>query len=280
MGMLYTLVAQQGTSSMSAGEVGVDAATRQQHDVAQRQETALKQEEADEAKLDSGGGLFGAICHVFEHLGDNLVHGRIADAGADAVSDVVNTVDSPHLLAQLEELAPQVAEYVGVAAAVVGAVAITGASGGTGGIAVAAVVVALSASGMLAEKTHCFGKASDAIGLGLEVASAVVSFGGSSAMAADGALRTASAVADGVAGGTGAIAGASSIAVGNVRADALDDAADVRMATQQMNRNARLVADLVAGLKDAQQSNKNALAALAGAAQTYGQTLTLAAAKA
>lgn len=38
------------------------------------------------------------------------------------------------------------------------------------------------------------------------------------------------------------------------------------------------VADLVAGLKEAQTSNKNALQVLAGAAQTYDQTLTLASA--
>ena len=57
-----------------------------------------------------------------------------------------------------------------------------------------------------------------------------------------------------------------------------DDTATVEQTTAAMNRNARLVADLVAGLKETQQSNRAALQLVAGASQTYAQTLTLASA--
>ena len=278
MSMMYELVAKQGQSTMATGEDGVTSATKTQQADSQQQAAALKQQEADEAKANSGGGLFGEICNVFSDIGRDLEHGDITDIPVDAVSDTVNIVDNPNLLSQLEQLAPQVAEYVGVAAAVVGAAALTGATAGTAGIVVAAVVIGLSASGMVAEKTHCFGAASAYIGMGLEVAGAITSFGASSAMVADSAMTTASAAVDAASGTSDVLAGASTIVVGHEQAAVVDDTADVQQATMAINRNARLVSDIVAGLKSAQQSNTNALQALAGASQTYGQTLTLASA--
>ena len=277
MAMMYSLVSQQGNQTLAMGEASVTAASHEQATEALRQEQALKQEEADEANMNCGS-LFGAICNVFSDVGNALAAGRIGDACGDAVSGAVSTLDSPHLLTQLEQLAPQVAEYVGVAAAVVGAGALTASTGGAGGIAVAAVVIGLSASGMLAEKTGCFGKDSAYIGMGLEVAGAVVSFGASSAMVADSAIVTASAAVDAASGTSDVLAGASTVAIGEQQAGILDDTGAVQQAGAALTRNARIVSDIVTGLKDAQQSNKGALAALASAAQTYGQTLTLAAA--
>jgi hypothetical protein len=276
MSMMYELVARQGQLSASTGEIGVSAQTRAQQTQAQREEAAIKQEEADEAKLDTGGGLFGAICHIFSDIGKNLEHGRVLDVPVDATSDVVNMVDSPQFLAQLEAIAPDVAEYVGVATAVVGAAALTTASCGSAGVAVAAVVVALSASGMLASKTHCFGKDSAYIGLGLEAAGAAVSLGASSALGVSAAAQAAEAAADATSGASDVLAGASTVVVGNEQADVLDDTADVQQATQLMNHATRLIADLVAGLQDAQKSNANALQVIGGAVQTYNQSLTAA----
>jgi len=273
--MMYELVSKQGESSMSIGETGVDAQNRQEQAQSQHEAAALQQEEADEAKLNSGS-LFGSICHIIDDVTGDIAHGRLFDAPADAVSGVVNTVDSPHLFEQLEQLAPQVAEYVGIAAAIVGGAALTAASCGTGGIVVAAVVIALSASGMFVGATHCLGKDSAYIGLGLDVTGAVISLGASSALVANGALQAASAAADGISGATDVVAGAASIVVGNQQADVVDDTADVQQAMQAMNRNQRIATDLVTGLKNAQQSNKSALQVLAGAAQTYNQSLTVA----
>jgi hypothetical protein len=276
MAAMYTLVSQQGQLELSTGERGVSLQNREQQAQAQRQEAALKQQEADEAKMNTGGGLFGSICHIFEDFGKDMAKGELIPI--DAASDTINMVDDPHFLAQLEAAAPDIAEYVGIAAAVIGAVALTVCTAGAGGVIVAAVVIGLSASGMLVSKTHCLGKDSGYIGLGLEIASAVVSCGASSGMAAGGALQTAATVAQGASGTADVLAGASTIVVGNEQADVQNDAADVQAATVQLNRNARLLADLVAGMKDAQQSNKNSLQVLAGAAQTYNQTLTLASA--
>ncbi len=237
MSMMYELVARQGEMSLESGETAVDAGARAEQVTGERQDAAIKQEEADEAKMNS--------------------HGFLAD---------------------LESLAPKIAEYLGIAAAAVGAAALTVASCGTGGIAVAAVVVAVSATGMVASDTHCFGKDSAYIGLGLELTGAVFSLGASSGMVASGALQTVSAVADGASGAADVVAGASAIVVGNEQADVTDDTATVEQTTAAMNRNARLVADLVAGLKETQQSNRAALQLVAGASQTYAQTLTLASA--
>jgi len=278
MSLMYELVAKQGQSSMATGQIGVDAQTRSQQGQRARQEAALQQQEADEAKLDTGGGLFGAICHAFVDVGKDLLEGNLVTLPVDSTSDLVNMVDDPHFVAQLEAVAPEVAEYVGVAAAIVGAAALTVASGGTAGIVVAAVVIGLSASGTVVAKTQCLGKDSAYIGLGLEAAGAALSLGASSGVAATGALGTASSVVSGASGAADVLAGASTVVVGHEQADVLDDTADVQQATVAMNRSARMVADLVAGLKEAQTSNKNALQVLAGAAQTYDQTLTLASA--
>jgi hypothetical protein len=277
MSMMYELVSTQGQTAMSIGQVGVDAQNRQEQTQAQQEASALKQEEADEASLETGS-LFGSICHIIDNVTGDLVHGRLLDAPEDAVTGVVNTLDSPKLFTQIEQVAPEVAEYVGVAVAIVGAAALTAATCGAGGVVVAAVVIALSASGMFVGATQCAGKDSAYIALGLDITGAVVSMGASSAMIANGALQAATAAADGISGATDVIAGVSSIALGHQQADVVDDTANVQQSMQAMNRNARIVADLVAGLKNAQQSNKNALQVLAGAAQTYDQTLTLASA--
>ena len=168
MSMMYELVARQGEMSLESGETAVDAGARAEQVTGERQDAAIEQEEADEAKMNS--------------------HGFLAD---------------------LESLAPKIAEYLGIAAAAVGAAALTVASCGTGGIAVAAVVVAVSATGMVASDTHCFGKDSAYIGLGLELTGAVFSLGASSGMVASGALQTVSAVADGASGAADVVAGAS-----------------------------------------------------------------------
>jgi hypothetical protein len=235
MSMMYELVAKQGQLSMSTGEAGVTAATKEQQAQAKTQEDALNKQEAEEAKADSFWG-------------------------------------------KLESILPEVAEYVGLAVAAVGAAALTVVTCGTAGIATAAVVVALSASGIVASKTKCFGADSGEIGAGLEIASAVVSFGATSAVAASSALITLTAAADAVGGAADVASGAATVETGVVQADILDDAANVQQASTAINRDTRMMNDLVTGLQASQKSNANALQVLAGASQTYAQTLVLASA--
>ena len=180
--------------------------------------------------------------------------------------------------ADLESLAPKIAEYVGIAVAVVAAAAATVFTCGAAGVAIAAVAVALSATGMVVAKTGCLGKYSGLIGAGLEMVGSVMTCGATAGMAASSAVETAVMVGGMVSGGASVVAGVATVVTGNEQADVLDDTADVQQAMQLINRDARLMNDLVAGLKDTQQSNRNALKILAGAAQTYNQSLTLAAA--
>jgi hypothetical protein len=277
MSMMFALVAKQGQSQMASGEVGVRAQNEQQQSQAQQEAAALKQQEADEAKLNCGS-LFGSIFHVIDSVIGDVTHGRIFDAPADAVSGAVNIVDSPELFTQLEQLAPQAAEYVGIAAACVGAAAFTAATCGTGGIVVAAVVIALSAGGMFVSDTKCLGKDSAYIGLGMDIAASVVSCGASMSMDVDAAMKVASAGAQVVSGATDVVGGAASIVVAHQQADVMDDTANVQQAMAAITRNQRMVAVLIAGMKDAQQSNTSALQTLGGAVHTYNQTLTLASA--
>jgi hypothetical protein len=274
MGMMYQLVSEQGQASLSLGQASVTAQSQSQTAALDRERAALQKEEADEASM-SGGGLFGDIEHLFSDLGKDLAAGRLDKMAADTVDD---TVADSHVWTDLETLAPKVAEYVGIATAVVGAAAMTAATGGAAGIAIVGVAVAISASGMLVAKTGCLGKYSDIIGAGAEVLGAVVSCGASSQLAAGGVLEAATAAGSVVSGGASVVAGAAAIVTGNEQADVVDDTADVQQAMQSIDRSTRIVNELVAGLQDTQTSNKDALKVLAGAAQTYNQTLTLASA--
>jgi hypothetical protein len=73
--------------------------------------------------------------------------------------------------AKLKKFAGTVAKVAAVVAAVAGSVF----TGGTSLVAVAAIVAAgLSAGAMVVKETHMFGKLSDKIGMGMEIASAVI----------------------------------------------------------------------------------------------------------
>ena len=180
--------------------------------------------------------------------------------------------------ADLESLAPKIAEYVGIAVAAVAAAAATVFTCGAAGVAIAGIAVALSATGMVVAKTGCLGKYSGLIGAGLEVVGSVMTCGASSGVAASGAVQTAVSVGGMVSGGASVVAGVAAVVTANQQADVVDDTAAVQQAMQQITRDARMMSDLVAGLQDTQKSNKNALKILAGAAQTYNQSLTLEAA--
>jgi hypothetical protein len=276
MSMMYDLVAKQGNLTMSTAENSVNSVTKEQHAQELQEQAALKQQEAAEAQAASGGGLWGEIGHAFLDVGKDLLEGNVVGACIDPIEDSVNIVDNPNFPEQLADIAPQLAEYVGIAAAIVGAAALTVCTGGVGGAVVAAVVVALSASGVFVSKTQCFGKDSAYVSIGLDVAATVVSCGAAAGTTISGAAQTAVAVSDIAAGAADVGAGVSAVVTGNQQADIVDDTADVQQFTSMIARNNRMLGDLVEGMKNAQQSNRAALTVLAQASQTYGQTLTLA----
>lgn len=91
---------------------------------------------------------------------------------ADAVAAQEKAERESHgFWAKLKKFAGTVAKVAAVVVAVAGSVF----TGGSSLIAAAAIVAAgLSASAMVVKETHMFGKLSDKIGLGLEIASAVI----------------------------------------------------------------------------------------------------------
>ena len=169
----------------------------------------------------------------------------------------------------------------GIVAGVAAVAAATVCTGGAAGIAAVAIAATLLSAGAVVSATHCLGKYSDLIGMGMEVAGSILTMGAASGALASNALTAAARTVGGVAQVTGGAAtivgGAASIEVGHFASESEDDAADVQQALDGMNENGRLISDVVAGLKSSQESNQNALKIIAGAANVYDQTLTLAA---
>jgi hypothetical protein len=278
MSMMYELVAQQGATTMSTGEIGVSAQNRAQESQEAAQEQAVKQEQQDEANL-SCGSLWGALCHLVDDVTGDLVHLRIADAVEAAVSDPVNEIDSGHLFMQLAEVAPEVAQYAGVAITCAAAATVSVASFGTAAAAViVGTVVALSASGLLVSKTGCLGKYSADIGMAMELTASVGSFGTAAVAGTAATFAAMTAATDATTGTLDAVSGASQVVVGHAEAAVDDDQGDVQQATTALSRSARIVDDLLQGLQDAQKSNEGAVEVLRGAIDTYDQGLTAASA--
>ena len=116
--------------------------------------------------------------------------------------------------------------------------------------------------------------------MGMEVAGSILTMGATSSAVATSALgqvaQTVTSAGQVVQGAATVVAGVSSIVVGKFQSEAEDDAADVQAALDGIQRKGRIVSDLVADLKTNAKSNQKALNLVAGAAQTYGQTLTAA----
>lgn len=181
----------------------------------------------------------------------------------------------------LLSVAEDVAKVAGIVVGVAAVAAATAFTGGTAGIAAVAIAATLISSGAVVSATHCLGKYSDYIGMGMEVAGSIVTMGAAAGTVASSALaqvaHTVSTVATVTQGAATVVAGASSIEVGHFQSESEDDSADVQQALDLMNQDSRLVNEVIAGLQTSQKSNENALKLVAGVASTYGQTTDLAA---
>jgi hypothetical protein len=238
LSMMFGLVAQQGQLTAAIGENSVKASTR-------AQDTQLDLER----------------------------HAELAEQKAEA--------SQGGFWNDLLDVAEDVAKVVGVVVAVAAAAVATVCTAGTAGIAIVAVAAVLISSGAVVSATHCLGKDSAYFGLGMEVAGSVLTLGATSGAVASNALTDAAqgAISAGqaVAGTATVVAGVSSIEVGKFQSESENDEADVQQCLNAINQQNRMVSELVSGLKNTEKSNQNALQIIAGAAQTYGQTLTTAA---
>ncbi len=238
LSMMYSLVATQGQLLMSIGENSVASATRDQ-------QTQLAVEKKAELALEQAEANQGGFWH------------------------------------DLLSVAEDVAKVAGVVVAVAAAAVATVCTAGTAGIAIVATAAVLMSAGAVVSATHCLGKDSAYIGMGMEIVGSALTMGATSGMVASTAVtdvaQGASSVAQVTQGVATVVAGVSSIEVGKFQSESEDDAADVQQALHLMNQQGRMVNDLIAALKSSQESNKSALQLIAGAAHTYGQTLTTAA---
>jgi hypothetical protein len=148
-------------------------------------------------------------------------------------------------------------------------------------VAAVAVAAVLISTGFVVSETHCLGKDSGIVGMVAEAGGALVTMGATSGIVASDALSSAAQVVNVTAQATLGVcdvaAGVANIEQGKFESETEDAAADVEQALSQINRQSRLVSDVIDGLKSAQESNKNALRIVLGAAQTLAQTSAFAA---
>jgi hypothetical protein len=236
--MLYSLVATQNTLAMTIGQNSVTSTEKdQQAQLAQEKQAEIAQEQAE---ANQGG---------FWH--------------------------------DLASVAEDVAKVAGIVVAAAAAAVATVCTAGTAGIVIVAIAAVLISGGAVVSATNCLGKYSQFIGMGMEIAGSILTAGAASSMVASSAVAQATqAISSGaqiVGGAATVVGGVASVEVAKFQSESQDDAADVQQAINTMNQQSRLVNDLIDGLKSTQESNKNALQLIAGAAQTYGQTLAAAA---
>lgn len=276
MTALYVMMSQQRQLGMQAGKNRVDENQKLRDGALADERAALQRQQANEA--DSGRGFFGSIGHLLRDVADDAVHLRADRAVTDAVHDTEDAWDSPAFWNDLEMGALATAKV----AAIVGSVAVTAATLGAGAPGIALAALALSVGGEVVSETRVFGDgASKWVGLGMEVAGAALSFGGtlatSGASATTRALSTVGAVATTTSGAADVVAGGAHVRNGDFAASAQEASADAEAARQRSERMDELTKWVVDQLKDDDKSHERALQTLQGAMQTNNQTAVIAA---
>jgi len=173
------------------------------------------------------------------------------------------------------------AMWVAKVALAVVAVAATVVTAGAASPVLIAVALAFTAGGMIVSETKCFGdKASQWIGLGMEIVGAVLSCGaglttagataGSQLLATTGNIATVAGTSAAVVGGAAHIEGAA------IAADSQRAAADIEQSTQQIERLNRLVAWVIDSAKEGDKSTQRSQESLRNAMATNDETATMA----
>jgi hypothetical protein len=240
MSLLHKMTAKRGELAMKAGKVEIDSHKAVRTDALKREADALKkQREAEEEASHASHGFWASVAKVA---------GPVAQVAAIVGSSVL-------------------------------AVATFGAAS-----PLAAAVIILSVGGAVVQQTHCFGDSSNLIG-GLSMAAgSIVTLGGSALV--NGAAQSVSlSVAERVTTGGALVASGTSAAATavvmyetkNAQADALDAHTDAVKERHRIDREERLVQDVILTLKDVHKSNDHALESLQGAMQIRNQTLVMAA---
>ena len=243
------------------------------------QQAAVAKEQANQAN--QGRGFFSSIGHLVGDVTKDVTHVDPKGLAKDGVADVKEAANSPAFWNDLEKGALFVAKV----AAVAGSAVATTASFGTAGATIAGAAILLSVSGDVVSDTKCFGKDSDAIGVGLQLAGAATGVTGAGVAALTTGVTAASKTALGIGmaltalgGGSEAVAGGAHIENQGFAATAQNAAAD---AQQAVNQNAELeqsVGWMVDDLKASDKTHEGTKQATAGAIQANDQATAAAAA--
>ncbi|MGD0526803.1 MAG: hypothetical protein ABSE49_16775 [Polyangiaceae bacterium] len=282
LGVLYQAMSQQSANSMQAGEATVKVDEKQE-------QQALADEQAAEARAQAaqanhGRGFFSSIGHLVSDVTKDATHLKPEALVKDTVSDVKDAANSPAFWNDLEKGAL----YVAKVAAVVGSAVVTTASFGAGAATIAGAALLLSVGGEIVSDTKCFGNASTAIGVGMELGGAAVGVGGAAAASAGLVtmnLSSASKTALGVGAAFSALGGTSEAVAGGAQIVNADFAATAQHAAadaqQAVNQNAELQQSVgweIDDLKAASKTEKGRQQAVQGAIQANDQSTAAAAA--
>ena len=276
---LYMAMAKQAENGMQAGESTVQVDEKAEQKALADQQAAVARERA--AQADQGRGFFSSIGHLVDDVTKDVTHVDPKGLVKDTVGDVKAATNSPAFWNDLEKGALVVAKV----AAVVGSTVVTAASFGAGSATIVGAAILLSVGGEIVSDTKCFGKASDAIGVGMQLAGAATGLAGTAVGALTTGMTEASKTALGVGvaftvlgGGSEAVAGGAHIETQGFVATAQYAAADAQRA---MNQNAELeqaVGWEIDDLKASSKTHKSALQATQGAIQANDQSTAAAAA--
>jgi hypothetical protein len=255
MAVIYALQLQtQRSDEKSASAQVSDDASRREAEF-QKELDALQRE-----REQSGGhGFFYCMGNLLKDFTVDTVEWKVKDFTNDMRKDG-DACDNPQFWSELEAGA----KWVALAASAVATVFTCGAAGPL----VVGAAILLSVGGFVVQQTHCFGKSSDWVGVGMELASAALTCGSSLASSGTQIATTAGTTAACVAGSATATAGVAQVEVAQKQADALDLEAEAQKAKNSAQTLAQVQQWVVQTLQQQTAANENALRVLRGAIES------------
>jgi hypothetical protein len=269
MTMMYLLLNARASIDMSNAQAQIASRQTAKEHAFNEQLEALRR--AAEAEGEGSKGFFDSLVDLVSDVLTDLANLDLVGALTDPLSDMEYMWNSPKFWQDLEAGAG----FIAKAALIAGGIAATVATAGSAGLVVAGIALALSAGGAAIQETDCldsvFGKgASDWIGLGMQVAGAVICY--ASAGAAAGSTLNTVTTATNVGGGAAAVVtGGAHARVAKFRGDVVDAEADAMAARQRGEKMLRLVEWLIDGLQETEKSHQRAKETLGQAIEQQDQ---------
>ncbi|MDB4941073.1 MAG: hypothetical protein JWP97_607 [Labilithrix sp.] len=211
----------------------------------------------EQAEKKNSPGFFSCVVKVVADFASDLVTNP-AKIASDLGSNLKAAVNSPNFWADLKKICMKVVEVAALAAATVATVF----SAGAASIAVAGVILAISALNVaqsefhIAQRLGMSPKVAAGIQLGLAVVSIALSFGTNTA-AVTGAVKAVKELATGVQVAGTAVGGVATIGDAHFQADALDRQARVKTLQSGMEALSDAIKALLDDIRDAKEDGSS-----------------------